>query len=144
MIAITAASKYPGAPRTPKIPRHPNELTITAAQKFAAMIPAANPSCWIAIALARSYGPYISAISDTDAGAHPASPNPTPTRRIMRSREDVASALSDVSVLHTRSDVTRSILRPYMSATRASGIVATAYMSTNAAPLSIPPPRSVM
>ena len=62
----------------------------------------------------------------------------------MISREDVASALSDVSVLHTRSDVTRSILRPYMSATRASGIVATAYMSTNAAPLSIPPPRSVM
>ena len=94
--------------------------------RFAAAVPAARPSCCTAIALARSPGPYITAIRDCAAGVHPASPRPMPTRKKHSCVVFCASPLSDVSVLHAIREHTSRYLRPHMSATRASGIVARA------------------
>mmetsp|Transcript_11885 Transcript_11885/g.51178 ORF Transcript_11885/g.51178 Transcript_11885/m.51178 type:complete len:213 (-) Transcript_11885:260-898(-) len=123
---INAASTNPGMPSTPKTPLQPSESMSMPPMKLAAAVPTARPSCCMAIALARSPGPYMTAMSDCAAGVHPASPSPIPTRRKHSCVVFCDSPLRDVSADQTMSEPARRYLRPHMSAMRANGIVASA------------------
>ena len=94
--------------------------------RFAADMPAARPSCWMAMALARSPGPYMMAMRDCAAGVHPASPRPMPTRRTHSWKVFWESPLRDVRVDHTMRLPARRFFRPHISAMRARGMVASA------------------
>ncbi len=75
-----------------------------------------------------------SPISDADAGAHDASPMPTPSRRTNICPKFCAMPDAAVSRLHRNTPAERMYLRVERSASRPKGIPTTAYNRMNAVP----------
>ena len=121
MNRIAMVQRMPGIPATKNAERQPYSLaTVPLTAKLRAT-PTGSPSIKIARAFARQPAGKRSPINDVAAGAHDASPTPTPSRIAKICQKFCAKPEAAVSRLQTKTPADSIPLRPILSAKTPSG-----------------------
>src|SRR5687768_5956992 len=120
----------PGNPAIRNAARQPYAFAIVPLTAKLRAMPIGRPSIKMLIALPRFSEGYRSPIRDVEAGAHEASPTPTPNRRANIWAKFCARPEAAVSTLQANTPAERISFRGDLSASLPNGTPTTAYNNT--------------